>query len=196
MNLQMTCALCKFQPTGEQDSWHGLSVSWVVWGRIMNIHQYWGAQCHKWRITLLLPKHGSVVSTLLCLLPMISQLKKASSVFDFHVAVTKHLAEEDKKTLRGRHISQDGQKSFHFMQQNPEVLQQVMSVLMNTIIFGDCRNQWSASRPLLGLTLLNEKVTQNMLERCSQSSAQHRGLRSQGSGCDLTRTLETALTVL
>lgn len=35
----------------------------------------------------------------------------------------------------------------------------MMSVLMNTIIFEDCRNQWSVSRPLLGLILLNEKVS-------------------------------------
>ncbi|ELW66228.1 Ran-binding protein 17 [Tupaia chinensis] len=33
----------------------------------------------------------------------------------------------------------------------------MMSVLMNTIVFEDCRNQWSVSRPLLGLVLLNEK---------------------------------------
>lgn len=33
------------------------------------------------------------------------------------------------------------------------------SVLMNTIVFEDCRNQWSVSRPLLGLVLLNEKVS-------------------------------------
>lgn len=32
------------------------------------------------------------------------------------------------------------------------------SVLMNTIVFEDCRNQWSVSRPLLGLILLDEKV--------------------------------------
>ncbi|KAH0621898.1 hypothetical protein JD844_023625 [Phrynosoma platyrhinos] len=43
----------------------------------------------------------------------------------------------------------------------------MMSILMNTIIFEDCRNQWSVSRPLLGLILLNEKIhttrfTQNM----------------------------------
>ncbi|NXD66482.1 RBP17 protein, partial [Eolophus roseicapillus] len=69
----------------------------------------------------------------------------------------KHLAKEGKKTRRGREISQDGQRLFHFMHQNPEVLQQMMSILMNTIIFEDCRNQWSVSRPLLGLILLNEK---------------------------------------
>ncbi|XP_075366143.1 ran-binding protein 17 isoform X5 [Mycteria americana] len=69
----------------------------------------------------------------------------------------KHLAKEGKKTLRCREISQDGQRLLYFMQRNPEVLQQMMSILMNTIIFEDCRNQWSVSRPLLGLILLNEK---------------------------------------
>ncbi|XP_078509484.1 ran-binding protein 17 isoform X2 [Lissotriton helveticus] len=69
----------------------------------------------------------------------------------------KHLAKEGKKSLRRREICQDGQRLLHFMQQNPNVLQQMMSILMNTIIFEDCRNQWSVSRPLLGLILLNEK---------------------------------------
>ncbi|KFP89154.1 Ran-binding protein 17, partial [Apaloderma vittatum] len=37
----------------------------------------------------------------------------------------KHLAKEGKKTLQCREISQDGQRLLRFMQQNPEVLQQV-----------------------------------------------------------------------
>ncbi|XP_017403181.1 ran-binding protein 17 isoform X3 [Cebus imitator] len=69
----------------------------------------------------------------------------------------KHIAKEGKKPLRCREATQAGQRLFHFMQQNPDVLQQMMSVLMNTIVFEDCRNQWSVSRPLLGLILLNEK---------------------------------------
>uniref|UniRef100_A0A8D0ED84 RAN binding protein 17 n=2 Tax=Salvator merianae TaxID=96440 RepID=A0A8D0ED84_SALMN len=69
----------------------------------------------------------------------------------------KHIAKEGKKPMRSREISQGGQKLLHFMQQNTEVLQQMMSILMNTVIFEDCRNQWSVSRPLLGLILLNEK---------------------------------------
>nr|XP_021527902.1 ran-binding protein 17 [Aotus nancymaae] len=69
----------------------------------------------------------------------------------------KHIAKEGKKPLRCREATQAGQRLFHFMQQNPDVLQQTMSVLMNTIVFEDCRNQWSVSRPLLGLILLNEK---------------------------------------
>ncbi|XP_008765804.1 ran-binding protein 17 isoform X1 [Rattus norvegicus] len=69
----------------------------------------------------------------------------------------KHIAKEGKKPLRCREAMQAGQRLLHFMQQNPDVLQQMMSVLMNTIVFEDCRNQWSVSRPLLGLILLNEK---------------------------------------
>ncbi|XP_049564046.1 ran-binding protein 17 isoform X5 [Orcinus orca] len=69
----------------------------------------------------------------------------------------KHIAKEGRKPLRCREAAQAGQRLLHFMQQNPEVLQQMMSVLMNTIVFEDCRNQWSVSRPLLGLILLNEK---------------------------------------
>ncbi|XP_066129351.1 ran-binding protein 17 isoform X2 [Saccopteryx bilineata] len=69
----------------------------------------------------------------------------------------KHIAKEGKKPLRCQEAAQAGQRLLHFMQQNPDVLQQMMSVLMNTIVFEDCRNQWSVSRPLLGLILLNEK---------------------------------------
>uniref|UniRef100_A0A671X0H3 Exportin 7 n=1 Tax=Sparus aurata TaxID=8175 RepID=A0A671X0H3_SPAAU len=45
----------------------------------------------------------------------------------------------------------------HIMQQHPEMIQQMLSTVLNIIIFEDCRNQWSMSRPLLGLILLNEK---------------------------------------
>ncbi|CAD7675509.1 unnamed protein product [Nyctereutes procyonoides] len=69
----------------------------------------------------------------------------------------KHIAKEGKKPLRCSEATQAGQRLLHFMQQNPDVLQQMMSVLMNIIVFEDCRNQWSVSRPLLGLILLNEK---------------------------------------
>ncbi|RMB95165.1 hypothetical protein DUI87_28441 [Hirundo rustica rustica] len=34
----------------------------------------------------------------------------------------------------------------------------MLSTVLNIIIFEDCRNQWSMSRPLLGLILLNEKI--------------------------------------
>lgn len=40
----------------------------------------------------------------------------------------------------------------------PQVFQQMLSTVLNIIMFEDCRNQWSMSRPLLPLILLNEKV--------------------------------------
>ena len=43
-------------------------------------------------------------------------------------------------------------------QREPRVFQQLLTTLINIIIFEDCRNQWSMSRPLLGLILLNEDV--------------------------------------
>ena len=42
--------------------------------------------------------------------------------------------------------------------QEPQVFQQVLRNVINIIVFEDCRNQWSMSRPLLGLILLNEQV--------------------------------------
>lgn len=41
---------------------------------------------------------------------------------------------------------------------DPVIVVQMLSTVLNIIIFEDCRNQWSMSRPLLGLILLNEKV--------------------------------------
>ncbi|XP_077291179.1 ran-binding protein 16 isoform X2 [Arctopsyche grandis] len=42
------------------------------------------------------------------------------------------------------------------MQRRPEILQQLLTTILNVIMFDECRNQWSMSRPLLGLILLNE----------------------------------------
>ena len=45
---------------------------------------------------------------------------------------------------------------------------QMLSTVLNIIMFEDCRNQWSMSRPLLGLILLNEEVLYalHVLEFC------------------------------
>lgn len=43
------------------------------------------------------------------------------------------------------------------LEMHPEILQQILSTVLNVIMFEDCRNQWSMSRPLLGLILLNEE---------------------------------------
>jgi len=63
-------------------------------------------------------------------------------------------------------------------QQEPQVFQQVLRNVINIIVFEDCRNQWSMSRPLLGLILLNEQyfeqwrnnlVSSQPIERREQS---------------------------
>jgi len=45
------------------------------------------------------------------------------------------------------------------MEMRPELLQQMLSCILNIIMFEECRNQYSMSRPLLGLILLNEEVS-------------------------------------
>ena len=42
------------------------------------------------------------------------------------------------------------------MEIRPELLQQMLSCILNIVMFEECRNQYSMSRPLLGLILLNE----------------------------------------
>ncbi|CAH2275086.1 exportin-7 isoform X2 [Pelobates cultripes] len=67
----------------------------------------------------------------------------------------KQLSRTGKK--RGAPPPQESERFLHIMQQHPEMIQQMLSTVLNIIIFEDCRNQWSMSRPLLGLILLNEK---------------------------------------
>lgn len=52
---------------------------------------------------------------------------------------------------------------------HPEILQQILSTVLNVIMFEDCRNQWSMSRPLLGLILLNEDYFSQMRENIIRS---------------------------
>lgn len=52
---------------------------------------------------------------------------------------------------------------------HPEILQQILSTVLNVIMFEDCRNQWSMSRPLLGLILLNEDYFNQMRESIIRS---------------------------
>ncbi|MBN3316501.1 XPO7 protein, partial [Atractosteus spatula] len=67
----------------------------------------------------------------------------------------KQLSRSTKK--RSTPMVQESDRFLHIMQQHPEMIQQMLSTVLNIIIFEDCRNQWSMSRPLLGLILLNEK---------------------------------------
>lgn len=43
---------------------------------------------------------------------------------------------------------------------HPEILQGILSNIVNIVMFEECKNQWSLSRPLLGLILLYEDYFQ------------------------------------
>lgn len=53
-------------------------------------------------------------------------------------------------------IVRESETCLKVLEMQPEILQQMLSTILNIIMFEDCRNQWSMSRPLLGLILLNE----------------------------------------
>ncbi|XP_026472261.1 exportin-7 isoform X1 [Ctenocephalides felis] len=48
------------------------------------------------------------------------------------------------------------------LEMHPDILRQILSTVLHIIMFEDCRNQWSMSRPLLGLILLNEDFFNEM----------------------------------
>lgn len=66
-----------------------------------------------------------------------------------------------KKLSKNKGLPLSPSHRTHFLsilELHPEILQQMLSSVMNVIMFENCRNQWSMSRPLLGLILLNEEV--------------------------------------
>ncbi|KAK9862581.1 hypothetical protein WJX84_002726 [Apatococcus fuscideae] len=48
------------------------------------------------------------------------------------------------------------------LQQRPELLPQLMTTLFEIVLFDDCSNQWSLSRPMLALILINEPIFNNL----------------------------------
>ncbi|PSN46003.1 Exportin-7 [Blattella germanica] len=68
----------------------------------------------------------------------------------------KQLTQKGKKTRRG--VPTPSDMFLQVLELHPEILQQILSTVLNVIMFEDCRNQWSMSRPLLGLILLNEEA--------------------------------------
>ncbi|XP_026275321.1 exportin-7 isoform X1 [Frankliniella occidentalis] len=79
----------------------------------------------------------------------------------------KQLIQKGKKPRRGVQPSSD--MFLQVLELHPEILQQILSTVLNTIMFEDCRNQWSMSRPLLGLILLNEEYFNQLRENIVRS---------------------------
>ncbi len=61
-----------------------------------------------------------------------------------------------KKSRSSGQANPDSDSLVTVVKMRPEILQQMLQTVLNIIMFEDCRNQWSMSRPLLGLILLNE----------------------------------------
>lgn len=60
------------------------------------------------------------------------------------------------------------------MELHPEILQGIMSTVLNVIMFEDCKNQWSMSRPLLGLILLYEDYFRTLKESIIRSQTEEK----------------------
>ncbi|CAH1259314.1 XPO7 [Branchiostoma lanceolatum] len=68
----------------------------------------------------------------------------------------KRLSKGNKKRPTASSM-QENDAFLRILEVHPEIFQQMLSTVLNIIMFEDCRNQWSMSRPLLGLILLNEE---------------------------------------
>uniref|UniRef100_A0A0K8S6Q8 Exportin-7/Ran-binding protein 17 TPR repeats domain-containing protein n=3 Tax=Lygus hesperus TaxID=30085 RepID=A0A0K8S6Q8_LYGHE len=74
------------------------------------------------------------------------------------------------KGKKRRGVNQpQGDMFLQVLELHPEILHQILSTVLNVIMFEDCRNQWSMSRPLLGLILLNEEYFNQLRENIIRS---------------------------
>ncbi|XP_046385116.1 exportin-7 isoform X2 [Ischnura elegans] len=84
----------------------------------------------------------------------------------------RQLTQKGKKNRRGgRGVAggAGGDMFLHTLELNPDILRQILSTVLNVIMYEDCRNQWSMSRPLLGLILLNEEYFNQLRESIIRS---------------------------
>ena len=83
------------------------------------------------------------------------------------------------------------------LRQRPELLPQTLSTLFEITLFEDCTNQWSLSRPMLSLILLNEQIYHELKHRIIASQPVRAagpwpGLRLQP--CAIENVLQATLT--
>ncbi|XP_033327683.2 ran-binding protein 16 isoform X1 [Megalopta genalis] len=82
----------------------------------------------------------------------------------------KHLYPKGNYARRKNAVVPGGGDLFlQVLKQHPEILQQILSTILNVIMFEDCRNQWGMSRPLLVLILLNEEYFNQLRENIIRS---------------------------
>ena len=64
----------------------------------------------------------------------------------------------------------------------------MLSTVLNILMFEDCRNQWSMSRPLLGLILLNEDYFQSLRDQVRKNNSLLKIVKSCQNGKKLHAT--------
>ncbi|XP_031627705.1 ran-binding protein 16 isoform X2 [Contarinia nasturtii] len=73
------------------------------------------------------------------------------------------------KKMRRNVVNPDSDMFLKVIEMHPEILQGILSTIINIVMFEDCKNQWSLSRPLLGLILLYEDYFRSMKENIIRS---------------------------
>ncbi|XP_041988745.1 exportin-7 [Aricia agestis] len=69
----------------------------------------------------------------------------------------KQLVQKTSNKVSNPRLPEESNNMFiEVLQRRPEIMQQLLATVLNVIMFEECCNQWSMSRPLLGLVLLNE----------------------------------------
>jgi len=105
---------------------------------------------------------------------LFQQLQKASKSSDAQKEVEKHPA-------------------LKIIELQPNMLQQMLSTILNTVMFEDCKNMWSMSRPLLGLILLNEEFFTELERNITQVQAPEKQPRMAECFQDLMENVERSM---
>jgi len=87
----------------------------------------------------------------------------------------------DSISLKRKHEG-ELQREQHFLQvmmERRDLLETALSTVLHTIMFEDCRNQWSMSRPLLGLVLINQEYLQSLEKSLCEGNSEHGALNPE-----------------
>ena len=91
--------------------------------------------------------------------------------------------------------STTGAHLVHVFQQCKELIQEIMSSILNTVMFEECRNQWSMSRPLLSLILIDPEYFQRFQKRIIELQPSELRTRMEKSFEQLMEGIEQSVNV-
>jgi len=97
--------------------------------------------------------------------------------------------------VNGENQTPAAQTFVSHIQKNPQIFPSILKTLFEIVLFEDCSNQWSLSRPMLSLILLNEQVYNDLKMQiiASQSTEKQQRLAScfEKLMDNVSRTLES-----